>query len=421
MPPGWRRYKHGLMEWKLPLSAGLDVGADALSQLRVALVHYWFVRRRGGERVIEVLMEMFPQADIYALVMDSSWRETTFRSRRVTTSFLQRLPGVQRYYRKLLPLFPLAVEQFQLDDYDLVISTESGPAKGVITGAKTCHICYCFTPMRYLWDMYHQYRHGNGMGTISRAVFSLSAHYARLWDLATASRVDYFATLSQHVAARIRKHYRRDATVIYPPVAVSAGAISPTVDDFYLVVSPLVDYKRVDLAIEACQQVGRPLRIIGDGEEYHRLRRLAGPSVKFLGYVADEIVRENYARCRALLFPGEEDFGIVPVEAQSFGRPVIAYNCGGARETVVGTVPGGVTPPERSTGVFFAEQSVDSLVGAMRHFESIEARFSPEFIQTHVQRFNVDRFKREMQTFIMEKLAEFRGLPEVSRPGIMNG
>jgi glycosyltransferase involved in cell wall biosynthesis len=421
MPPGRRRYKHYLMEWKLPLSAGQDVRPDALSQLRVALVHYWFMRRRGGERVVETLAEMFPQADIFALVMDPAWQETTFRAHKVTTSFLQRLPGAKRYYRKLLPLFPFAVEQFRLDDYDLVISSESGPAKGVITGAKTCHICYCFTPMRYLWDMYHQYRAGKGMGFISRAFFSMAAHYVRLWDLATASRVAYVATLSHHVASRIRKHYRRDATVIYPPVAVSAGSISPTVDDYYLVVSPLVDYKRVDLAIEACNQLGRPLRIIGDGEEYRRLRRLAGPSVTFLGYVPDEVVRENYARCRALLFPGEEDFGIVPVEVQSFGRPVIAYDCGGARETVIGIQPGGPMSPENSSGVFFAEQSVDSLVAALRFFESVESRFSPEFIRGHVQRFNVDRFKTEMRAFITEKLAEFCRLSEVPRPGIMSG
>ena len=392
--------------------------ADSLSQLRVALVHYWFVRRRGGERVVETLAEIFPQADIFALVMDSSWRETTFRSRKVTTSFLQRLPGVKRYYRKLLPLFPLAVEQFRLDGYDLVISSESGPAKGVITGAKTCHICYCHSPMRYLWDMYHQYRAGKDMGFISRAFFSMAAHYVRLWDLATASRVDYFVANSCTVAARIRKHYRREATVIYPPVAVSAGAISLTVDDCYLVVSPLVDYKRVDLAIEACNRLGRPLRIIGDGEEYRRLRRLAGPSVTFLGYVSDEVVRENYARCRALLFPGEEDFGIVPVEAQSFGRPVIAYEGGGARETVLGLRPGESVGAEESTGVFFSNQSVESLVEAVGFFEAVEARFSPVFIRGQVQRFSGDRFKAEMRAFVTEKLAEFRSLAEVPRPGI---
>jgi glycosyltransferase involved in cell wall biosynthesis len=391
--------------------------ADSLAQLRVALVHYWFVRRRGGERVVEALAEMFPQADIFALVMDSSWRETLFRGRRVTTSFLQRLPGAKRWYRKLLPLFPLALEQFRLDDYDLVISTESGPAKGVLTRAKTCHICYCFTPMRYLWDMYHSYRTGKGMGAVSRAFFTLSAHYVRLWDLAAAARVDYFATLSHHVAARIRKHYRREAAVIYPPVAVSAGYLAPAVEDYYLIVSPLVAYKRVDLAIEACNRLGRPLRIIGDGEEYRRLRRLAGPSVTFLGYVSDQVVRENYACCRALLFPGEEDFGIVPVEAQSFGRPVIAYDGGGVRETVLGLRPGELAGAERSTGVFFSNQSVESLVEAMRFFEAVEARFSPGFIRQHVQRFSRDRFKREMGAFVAERLAEFRGRSEVVTAG----
>jgi glycosyltransferase involved in cell wall biosynthesis len=336
----------------------------------------------------------------------------------VTTSFLQRLPGAKRWYRKLLPLFPVALEQFCLDNYDLVISTESGPAKGVITSAKTCHICYCFSPMRYLWDMYHRYRAAKGMGHFSRMIFSLAAHYVRLWDLAAAARVDYYAALSHCVAARIRKHYRREATVIYPPVAVSAGYLAPTVEDYYLVVSPLVDYKRVDLAIEACNRLGRPLRIIGDGEEYRRLRRLAGPSVTFLGYVSDEVVRENYARCRALLFPGEEDFGIVPVEAQSFGRPVIAYEGGGARETVLGLRPGESVGAEESTGVFFSNQSVNSLVEAMRFFESVEARFSPVFIRGQVQRFSGDRFKAEMRAFVTEKLAEFRSLAEVPRPGI---
>lgn len=392
--------------------------ADSLSQLRVALVHYWFVRRRGGERVVETLAEMFPQADIFALVMDASWRETAFRDRKVTTSFLQRLPGAKRYYRKLLFLFPLAVEQFRLDGYDLVISSESGPAKGVLTSAKACHICYCHSPMRYLWDMHHQYRNRRGMGRISRTLFSLAAHYVRLWDLATASRVDYFVANSGNVAVRIRKHYRREATVIYPPVAVSAGYLAPTVEDYYLVVSPLVDYKRVDLAIEACNRLGRPLRIIGDGEEYRRLRRLAGASVTFLGYVSDEVVRENYARCRALLFPGEEDFGIVPVEAQSFGRPVIAYEGGGARETVLGLRPGESVGAEESTGVFFSNQSVESLVEAVGFFEAVEARFSPVFIRGQVQRFSGDRFKAEMRAFVTEKLAKFRSLAEVPRPGI---
>lgn len=403
------------MNPELPLKAEetrLNSPSAFLSNLRVAIVHFWFVRRGGAERVVESLAEMFPQADIFALVIDPSWRKTTFRSRKLTTSFLQRLPGAKRHYRKLLPLFPLAVEQFQLDDYDLVISLESGPAKGVITTTRTCHVCYCLSPMRYLWDMYHQYRAGKGIGFISRAIFSVCAHYVRLWDLATASRVDYFATLSHHVAGRIRKHYRRDSTVIYPPVAVAAGAISSPTDDFYLVVSRLVDYKRVDLAIEACNQLGRPLKIIGDGEEYRRLRRLAGPTVTFLGYAPDEVVRANYARCRALLFPGEEDFGIVPVEAQSYGKPVIAYGRGGALETVLGSLPGAGFDPEVATGVFFAEQTPDSLARAIRFFESVERSFSAERIRQNALRFDAGRFQAEMRAFIEAKLLDFQSKGE---------
>jgi glycosyltransferase involved in cell wall biosynthesis len=378
-----------------------------LSQLRVAIVHYWLVRRRGGERVLEALAEMLPEADIFTLVLDRKSLKDSLRSHRITTSFLQKLPGAVRHYPKLLPLFPLAMEQFRLDSYDLVISSESGPAKGVITPAHTCHICYCHSPMRYLWDMYHRYRANQGLGWFTRTVFSLSAHYMRLWDLATARRVDYFVANSRNVASRIRKHYRREAQVIHPPVMVSAGYISPATEDYYLVVGELVDYKRIDLAIEACNRLGRPLRIIGDGDQYRRLRRLAGPTVKFLGFLPDEAVRENYARCRALLFPGEEDFGMVPVEAHSFGRPVIAYGRGGALETVRGFCAGDSLPPELSTGVLFAEQTVDSLIEAMRAFESIESRLSSAYIRAQVQRFDVLRFKAEMSEFITGKMSEF--------------
>jgi glycosyltransferase involved in cell wall biosynthesis len=377
-------------------------------KLRVALVHYWFVRRRGGERVVETLAEMFPQADIFTLVLDRKALPPSLRSRKITTSFLQKIPGMARHYKKFLPLFPLALEQFNLDEYDLVISSESGPAKGVLTRPHTCHICYCHTPMRYVWDMYHEYRAEKGMGIVARSVFSLAAHYMRIWDFAAAARVDHFVANSQNVAARIFKHYRRKATVIHPPVAVSAGHISPVVEDYYLVVSSLVNYKRVDLAIEACNRLQRPLRIIGDGAEYARLRGLAGRTVKFLGHLPDQEVRENYAHCRGLLFPGEEDFGIVPVEAQSFGRPVIAFGRGGALETVIGGLPTSPFAPEFSTGVFFAEQSAESLADAIRFFESIEAHFSPAFIRRNAERFDVSRFKSEMLTFISLKMLQFK-------------
>jgi glycosyltransferase involved in cell wall biosynthesis len=385
-----------------------DEQPDLLSRLRVAIVHYWFVTFRGGERVLEVLADMFPQADIFTLVLDPKALPPSLRSRKFTTSFLQKVPGIRRHYKKLLPLFPLALEQLKLDDYDLVISSESGAAKGVLTRPHTCHICYCHTPMRYVWDMYHQYRAEKGMGIISRCVFSLAAHYMRIWDFAAAARVDYFVANSQNVATRIFKHYRRRATIINPPVMVSAAHISSQVEDYYLVVGQLVDYKRVDLAIEACNRLRRPLRIIGEGEEYARLRNLAGPTVKFLGHLPDQEVRENYARCRALLFPGEEDFGIVPVEAQSFGRPVIAFGRGGALETVVGGFPTNSYAPESSTGVFFAEQSCESLAEAIRFFESIERHFSPAFVRRNAERFDVSRFKAEMGAFINVKMLEFR-------------
>jgi glycosyltransferase involved in cell wall biosynthesis len=378
------------------------------SNLRVAIVHYWFVKFRGGERVVEALANIFPQADLFTLVLDPDALPPSLRSRNFTTSFLQKMPGVKLHYKKLLPLFPLAIEQFNLDDYDLVISSESGAAKGVLTRPDTCHICYCHTPMRYIWDMYQQYRGKPGMGRLARLVFSLSAHYMRLWDYASAARVDYFVANSQNVAGRIGKHYRRKATVINPPVDVCAGYISPQVDGYYLVVGQLVNYKRVDLAIAACNRLGRPLRIVGEGEEIERLRTLAGPTVKFMGHLPDQELRENYARCRALLFPGEEDFGIVPVEAQSFGRPVIAFGRGGALETVVGGSPTDPGAPEASTGIFFAEQSADSMAAAIRLFESNESRFSPDFIRRHAQRFGVSRFKAEMSAFIDARMLEFR-------------
>jgi glycosyltransferase involved in cell wall biosynthesis len=378
-----------------------------MANLRVAIVHYWFVARRGGERVVEALGGMFPQADFYTLVLDRNTLSPALQNRSFTTSFLQNLPGSKHYYRKLLPLFPLALEQFRLDDYDLVISSESGPAKGVLTRSGTCHICYCHTPMRYLWDVYHRYRQASGR--ISRAVFSVAANYMRTWDLATASRVDYFIANSDNVASRIRKHYRREAKVINPPVDVASGYISDVLEDYYLVVSQLVDYKRIDLAIQACNRLQRPLRIIGDGEQYKQLRRLAGRTIQFLGSLPDEGVHENYARCRALLFPGEEDFGIVPVEAQSFGRPVIAYGRGGALETVRGEFAEESDDPASSTGIFFREQSVASLVSAIQAFEQVESRFSPGFVRAQVARFGIERFKAEMARFVAEKLAEFSG------------
>jgi glycosyltransferase involved in cell wall biosynthesis len=381
---------------------------DVLSKLRVAIVHYWFVRFRGGERVLEVLADMFPQADLFTLVLDPKALPPSLRSRKFTTSFLQKIPGMTRHYKKFLPLFPLALEQFKLDDYDLVISSESGPAKGVLTRPHTCHICYCHTPMRYVWDMYHQYRSNAPGGALGRALYSIVANYVRQWDYVASARVDYYVASSHNAASRIAKYYRREAEVIHPPVNISSFAMGTSAEDFYLVVSPLVAYKRVDLAISACNAMKRRLIVIGHGEAMQALRQKAGATITFLGYQPDDVVREHYRRCRAFIFPSEEDIGLTPIEAQACGRPVIAFGRGGALETVKGGLPASSFAPESSTGVFFAEQSAESLADAIRFFESNETRFSPAFIRGHAERFDVSRFKAEMGAFIDLKMLEFR-------------
>ena len=383
-------------------------GKTALSHARIAIVHYWFVNHRGGERVIESIASMFPQADIFSLVVDPDSLPASLRTRAIHTSFLQNIPGGTRWHRRFLPLYPLALEQFDLAGYDLVLSSESGPAKGVLTSAKTCHVCYCHSPMRYLWDFYHRYKNGSNFGSFSRPFFTLASHYLRVWDSCSANRVDYFVANSRNVASRIRKHYRRDSAVIYPPVEVGAGYISGNTDDYYLAVGQLVDYKRFDLTISACNRLGRQLHIVGDGEQYSRLRRLAGSTIHFLGALSDADLREEYAHCRALLFPGEEDFGMVPVEALSFGRPVIAYGCGGVTETVYGFYADAPIHPGDHSGVFFREQSVESLIQALEEFERAERHFSRASIKQQAERFSPQRFQTSLSLFLAEKWEEFQ-------------
>jgi glycosyltransferase involved in cell wall biosynthesis len=377
--------------------------------LRVAIVHYWIFGMGGGERVIEALVDMYPQADLFCLAVDPSKMSDKLRGQRLTTSFLQNIPGRRRWYRHMLPLQPWALESLDLSGYDLVLSSESGPAKGVISHADTCHICYCHSPMRYLWDLSSRYQ--RGFNPLVKTVFSLTSHYMRMWDVLAANRVDYFVANSQNVARRIRKHYRRDAEVIYPPVNVSAGYLAKEISDYYLVVGRLAEYKRVDLAIHACNQLKRPLRVIGEGEQYRRLRKMAGPTIQFLGRADENTLRENYAHCRALLFPAEEDFGIVPVEAQSFGRPVIAFGKGGSLETVIGISEDETLPvPEQSTGIFFREQTLESLIDAIVKFESLEERFAPAFIRASIEAFDVSHFKFEMSRFINARTQAFQSL-----------
>jgi glycosyltransferase involved in cell wall biosynthesis len=381
-----------------------------LPNLRVAIVHYWFMGYAGGERVVAALAEMFPQADLFALMADPKALTSELRAHRLTTSFLQKVPGHRRWYRHLLPLQPIALEQLDVSGYDLILSSESGPAKGVVSPAHARHICYCHSPMRYLWDMYHDYR--RNMGPVARTVFSATAHYLRMWDLASAARVDQFVANSYNVAGRIRKHYRRESSVIHPPATIKDARVADSIEDYYLVVSRLIDYKRVDLAIAACKRLRRRLRIVGDGDQYKQLRKMAGPEIEFLGYLGEADLHSCYAHCRALLFPGEEDFGIVPVEAQSFGRPVIAYGRGGALETVIGQSAGDYFSPEQSTGIFFPEQNPESLTDAIRRFESADERFDPKFIRSSAQRFDLATFQSHMRCVIDQCLEEHRDATE---------
>jgi glycosyltransferase involved in cell wall biosynthesis len=396
-------------------SAGTLAGRFA--HLRVAIVHHWFIRRAGGERFVEHLARLFPQADLFALTARPEALAPELAGRRLTTSFLQHVPGARRWHRLFMPLFPLAVEQFDLGGYDLVLSSDSGPVKGVVTGTGTCHICYCHSPMRYLWEMYPEYRKAAPGGPLGRAAFALAAHYTRQWDLAGASRPDFFATNSQTSARRIRKFYRRDAAVIYGPIETARFRGEAPRDDFYLVVSRLVGYKRVDLAVDACNRLGRKLVIIGSGEEAARLRRMAGPTVRLLGACTDEVVREHYSRCRALLFPGEEDQGVTPVEAQASGAPVVAYGRGGALETVNGWWPG--QPWDLgATGVFFGEQSAEALASAVLQFESREGEFSPGALRAQAERFDVNAFYQQMSDFVsacLRQWGEMNGDPALDR------
>jgi glycosyltransferase involved in cell wall biosynthesis len=359
----------------------------------------------GAERVLEVIAELFPEADLFTLMLDEKVLPPALARRSIKQSFLGKIPGKYRLRRALMPLYPLALEQLDMRGYDLVISSESGPAKGVITAADTCHICYSHSPMRYVWDMYGDYRESIA-NPVGRATFALAAHYLRMWDLASADRVDWFVANSKNVANRIRKHYRRGAAVIHPPVNLERSYVSDKRSEYYLVLGRLVDYKRVDLAIQACNRIKRPLRIVGDGPQYKALRRMAGPTIEFTGRVPEKDLPEMYAQSRALLFPAEEDFGLVPVEAQSFGIPVIAFGRGGALETVK-AIDGEHFRPG-ATGVFFAEQTPESLINAIQRFENHESEFVALDARANAKRFDVSHFKSSLVHFVSEKMLSFR-------------
>jgi glycosyltransferase involved in cell wall biosynthesis len=370
--------------------------------MRVAIVHHWFVSQAGGERVVAAIANMFPDADLFTLFLDRRKLPPALQKRKITASILDRIPAARRLHRHFLPFYPLAVEMLDLRGYNLVISSDSGPVKGVVTDLDATHICYCHSPMRYLWDGYFAYK--REMPGLTQNFFGFAAHYVRNWDYLAAQRVDHFIANSSYVARRIHKYYRRQSTIIHPPIDTSYSYLSSSHDDYYLAVGRLVPYKRTDVLIGACQKLGRKLVIVGDGPEMEGLKKQAGKNVEFVGEATDQQLRDIYARCRALLFAADEDFGMVPVEAQSYGRPVIAYGEGGSLETVVGADSSAVRQRanrgEFITGIFFEKQSADSLADAMLAFESSEDLFVPQDIQSHARRFDTSIFVERLHNYI---------------------
>ena len=354
-------------------------------RMRTAIVHYWLLNMRGGEKVVDALCRLLPDADVFTLFYDPDRVSDTIRSRRVQTSFLQ---PFRKGYRSLLPLMPMALESFDLREYDLIVSSESGPAKGVITSSNARHVCYCHTPMRYLWDMYPAYRNEWTQSRLKRALMSPLTNYLRLWDYASAARVDQFVANSENVSKRIWKTYRRESRVVCPAVSIEEFYWRPP-QDYYLIVSELVPYKRVDAAVRAFNQNGRRLRVVGDGPEYKALKRAALGNIEFCGHVPDSELRELYAECRAFLMPGEEDFGMTMVEALASGKPVIALAKGGALEIV----------PEFG-GLLYDEH--EGLLQAVQRWDECEPSLDPRALQLYAGRFSETEFARQMMPILFE-------------------
>ena len=376
--------------------------------MKVAIVHDWCVIYGGAERVLEHIIDCYPEADVFTLIDYVPEDQRGFlRGKVPKTSFLQKLPFVKHYYRKLLLLMPFAIEQLDLSDYDLVISSSYCVAKGALTGPNQVHVCYCHSPMRYAWDHYHEYLRE---GRLERGLLSWLArhqlHKIRTWDVRSSNTVDYFIANSQFVQARIRKFYRRDSSLVFPPVDTSLFQLREEKEDFYVAAGRFVPFKRLDLAVEAFSQMPeKRLVMIGDGPEMAKLRSKAGPNIEFIGFRPPAVVNDYLSRAKAFIFPSEEDFGIVPVEAQASGTPVIAYGSGGALETVIGlgTAQARMVPP---TGVFFEEQTVESLKAAVERFEAEEHNFMPRVISQHAAVFAPVEFKLSFREQVILALAD---------------
>jgi len=361
--------------------------------MKIAFVHDWFVTYGGAERVVRQILKIYPTADLFALYDFIPEGQRDFiQNKPVTTSFLQKFPLARKKYRSYLPLMPIAVEQFDLSEYDLVITTSHAVAKGVITGPDQLHIAYVHSPIRYAWDLTHQYlREGNLTRGPKSWLARMILHYIRMWDIRTSFGVDEIIGNSEFIARRIKKVYRREAAVIYPPVDVDAFTMQTKKDNFYFTVSRMVPYKRIDLIVEAFSHMrDKKLIVIGDGPEFAKIKQKAGPNVKLLGFQPDDVVRDHLERAKAFVFAAEEDFGIVPLEAQACGTPVIAYGKGGILETVI----------DGKTGIFFDSQDVDSIIAAVDTFEERADCFHPPDLRKQAERFSNQRFRDEFKSFV---------------------
>lgn len=369
--------------------------------IKVAIVHDWLVTYAGAERLLEEIINCFPEADLFAIVDFVPQNERSFlKDKPVKTSFIQKLPLAKKKYRAYLPFMPLAVEQFDLSGYDIVISSSHAVAKGVITGPDQLHISYVHSPMRYAWDLQHQYLKETGLDRgLKGWLAKRELHKLRMWDLRTANGVDHFLANSRFIARRIWKVYRREATVIYPPVDIDSFMLCGQKEDFFLTASRMVPYKKIDLIAEAFSLMpDKRLYIIGDGPDFDKVKSKAGANVELLGYQPFEVLKDYMQRAKAFVFAAEEDFGIVPVEAQACGTPVIAYGKGGALETVT----------EGETGLFFDAQTTSSIIEAVKRFEEMKDSFIPAKIREKSQRFSKDRFQREFMSFVDDAWKKFK-------------
>jgi glycosyltransferase involved in cell wall biosynthesis len=375
--------------------------------MRVAVVHDWLVIYGGAERVLEHILDMYPEADLFSLIDFVPEKQRHFmRGKTPITSFLQKIPGVQKHYRKLLPLMPFAIEQLDLSDYDLVISSTYCVAKGVLTGPNQVHVSYCHSPMRYAWDHYHEYLREMNLERGLKSWFARwQLHKIRTWDVRSNNSVDHFVANSKFVARRISKFYGRTSTIVNPPVDTSVFQLQTEKEDYYVTAGRFVPFKRLDIVAEAFKSMpDKKLYILGDGPEMEKIKSKAGPNTVFPGFLPAAEVNRYLSKAKAFIFPSEEDFGIVPVEAQACGTPVIAFGKGGALETVIAP---GSTSGAAPTGLFFHEQTAAAIVQAVRDFESQASLFVPQKIHDHAQAFAIPKFKEKLQIEIDDALKKF--------------